>query len=107
MEPMTLEPHVLIIFTKRTNMVEWYRHSGLPEEVLRPVAHYEQERDIQLIAQIHYTQEDGIYANIKCPINPLPTVGWFRTPSVRVLKRALEAHGWQKQHTIPAALLRG
>ena len=107
MEPKVFEPHVLIIFTKRTNLLDWYGHSDVPENELPSIKRYEVERDVQLVVQVHYTQEGHTYACIKCPINPLPTVGWFRTPTVRVLISALESHGWRKQHTLSAALLRG
>lgn len=86
-------------FVKTANLTDWFNHSaeskGLSPEVHKiAFERYSQERPVQLTAQMCYSVPRKTFCCIKCPINPLPTTGWFETPSVSVLRKALEAHGW-------------
>lgn len=90
----------VLTFVKHTNLTDWFNHSDeqcyFNDEVRNAAAQrYSKERPVYLTAQMCYSSNGKTFCRIKCPINPLPVTGWFETPDVAVLKRALAAHGWK------------
>lgn len=98
----------ILSFVKTTNLSRWFdvnvEHFGCHDyDGLKQ--RYAKEREVQLVVQC-CVKHDKIFCRIKCPINPLPVVGWFETPSVSCLRRHLEALGWQLKCVIPTNTLK-
>ena len=87
----------IFTFVKTTNMTRWFKANVdryLNDNYERMEQQYAKERDVQLIVQACF-KEHKTFCRIKCPINPLPVVGWFEVPSINILKTHLEALGWK------------
>ena len=106
MEDYTVD--MLVMFVKTTSLSRWFDvnverfgchdYEGLKQRCAR-------EREVQLVVQC-CIKRNKVFCRIKCPINPLPVVGWFETPSVSCLKRHLEALGWRLKCVIPTNTLK-
>ena len=93
---------VLVMFMKTTNLSRWFDvnvdrsrcddYEGLKQRCAR-------EREVQLVVQACF-KHNKVFCRINCPINPLPVVGWFETPSISCLKRHLETLGWKHKCVI-------
>ena len=88
---------MIFMFVKTTNLSRWFDinaerfrcddYEGLKQRCAK-------EREVQLVVQGCF-KHNKVFCRIKCPINPLPVVGWFETPSINCLKKHLETLGWQ------------
>lgn len=95
-----------IIFTKRTNLTPWFDANVHPTDTrfggnmeyskayCAQQEHYAKERDVQLIMLYRYDR-NGIFARIKCPVNPLPIKGEFQIVSVSTMIYLLKSMGWE------------
>ncbi|MBQ3018395.1 MAG: hypothetical protein IJD89_05595 [Clostridia bacterium] len=95
MEEYTVDS--LFTFVKTTSLTDWFRTNI--DRYQNPnyeneARQYAKERDVQLVVQACF-KEHKTFCRIKCPINPLPVVGWFEVPSINILKKHLEALGWK------------
>lgn len=101
---MTTKYDLAIIFTKRTNLLEWFDanvngHPGQPSR-----QYCEQERDVQLILLARYDINDNLFCKIRCPINPLPIRGEFNAVSLRKMTDYLARDGWKFKQKVPIGL---
>lgn len=94
----------LITFVKVTNLEKWYMHNGRKHSEAERME-YAKARSVYLVVQAHF-EAGHTYVSIKCPINPLPVKGWFETPSINVLKKSLEAFGWEHLITHASEVLK-
>ena len=60
-------------------------------------------KEVTLLCKIGWdSATNRTFANIKCPVNPLPVIGDFNIPSISVLERWLiETGGWTKVSDVP------
>lgn len=98
------------IYTKTTNLMEYYLHNGDVNCHESAKEYYEKEREVQLQVMVRYVPADyqhrsRFMCKIKCPINPLPVKGEFEVPNLAVLRRFLEANGWKHKETFDLAKL--
>ncbi|MBQ3017398.1 MAG: hypothetical protein IJD89_00480 [Clostridia bacterium] len=109
-----MEYNVVKIFTKRTNLSDWfYANHDLSEARFSTNERYEnlkrsyqKERDVRLILLVRYENDTlRTFCKIHCPINPLPVKGEFEVPNLGVICRYLVNNGWTMCDTIPANLL--
>ena len=78
------------IYTKRTNLTDYYFHSKKP----CICGEYTADHDIQLIVLTRQTDDGTLICRIKCPINPLPVKGEFEVVWY-ALAGFLHKDGWK------------
>ena len=105
-----------IIFTKHTNLSQWFDHQPLErfdltladigtDKYLRLKQHYATPRNVQLILLIRY-EHGHTYCKIKCPINPMPVKGEFETVSPTQVVSFLKHQGWVKHDVMSMNLFK-
>lgn len=89
-----------LLFIKKTSLNDFYStgkgacsRNCIPPNSL-------QEREVSLILTLSY-RDNKLFADIKCPINPLPVKGEFRTPSRKAIIDFLISNGWDFKMNIP------
>lgn len=87
----------IFTFVKNTNLSKWFE-TAIPCNDHPSFEHerqqYAKERPVHLVVQACF-KDGATYCRIKCPVNPLPTKGWFQTPNINVLKNHLVSIGWE------------
>ena len=58
-------------------------------------------KEVTLLCRVGWGADHRPFANIKCPVNPLPVTGNFCIPSVEVLTRWLCEAGWTLVARVP------
>ena len=94
-----MEKKVIATFIKRTDLMEFRRHTNQHPDSCAPDAYYAKRQDVRLVVIERITDDGRIFVRIKCPVNPLPVKGEFEIPNWGALKRFLESQGW-KQHDV-------
>lgn len=111
--PITTNYSGACIYTKRTNLVQWF-NSNCKTTTNHPIGsleynrmreYYERVRNIQLILLYRYSG-DKCYCRIKCPINPLPIRGEFEAASISAVDGFLKNNGWVFERKIPFSFLK-
>ena len=95
-----MEKKVIVTFVKRTDLMEFRRHTNQHPDMCASDEYYAKKREVRLVVTERITDDGHIYVRINCPINPLPVKGEFEIPNWAVLKRFLESNGWKQREVI-------
>lgn len=94
-----MDKKVVVTFIKRTDLMEFRRHTNQHPDACAPDAYYAKRQDVRLVVTERITDDGRIFVLINCPVNPLPVKGEFEIPTWGALKRFLTSNGW-KQHEV-------
>lgn len=94
-----MEKKVIVTFVKRTDLMEFRRHTNQHPDMCAPDEYYTKRRDVRLVVTERITDDGRIFVRINCPVNPLPVKGEFEIPTWGALKGFLTSNGW-KQHEV-------
>lgn len=83
-----------MIFRKMGTLNEFHARKGSPY-----VSRKEEYISLVLICGFDSTGKQN--CKIKCPINPLPIIGWFQPQSLTAVSELIESYGWEKIVSLP------
>lgn len=90
-----------MLFTKQDTLRKYAETEKIHSTSYTP---YNEIRTISLVLKFGVNYNAGgvaeHVARIFCPINPLPVVGEFKTPSKTAVTNFLLEHGWSKVHNV-------
>lgn len=84
---MDIKPIGVYSFVKRAELCEYYKKAGMNPEEGRGF------RNVSLYL-LWGRVGRKLYCRIKCPINPLPIIGWWETPDIQQVVELVKSNGW-------------